>query len=72
MLYVSFLSRSMKSKEDDMAKIWRNRIEAGDQLFENCPDRYKPQVLVLMRKDVVDGVITKEQFEALTGQPYEA
>lgn len=54
-----------------MAKIWRNRIEAGDQLFENCPARYKPQVLELMRQDVADGVITAERFEELTGVPYE-
>lgn len=53
-----------------MAKIWRNRIEAGDQLFKDCPDRYKEQVLELMRQDVVDGVITKEQFEELTGEKY--
>ena len=54
-----------------MCKVWRNRIEAGDQLFENCPTRYKAGVLTLMRQDVVDGIITAEQFEALTGQPYE-
>lgn len=54
-----------------MIKIWRNRIEAGDQLFENCPQRYKAGVLELMRQDVADGVITAERFEELTGQPYE-
>ena len=54
-----------------IAKVWRNRIEAGDQLFENCPQMYKAQVLALMRQDVVDGIITAEQFEELTGQPYE-
>lgn len=54
-----------------MAKIWRNRIEAGDQLFENCPQRYQAQVLELMRQDVVNGIITAEQFEELTGIPYE-
>ena len=53
-----------------MAKIWRNRIEAGDQLFENCPARYQNQVLALMRQDVVDGIISVEQFEELTGEPY--
>lgn len=53
-----------------MAKIWRNRIEAGDQLFENCPQRYQSQVLALMKQDVVDGIITAEQFEELTGHPY--
>lgn len=54
-----------------MAKIWRNRIEAGDQLFENCPIRYRDAVLALMRQDVKDGVISAARFEALTGIPYE-
>lgn len=54
-----------------IAKIWRNRIEAGTQQFSDCPARYKAQVLTLMRQDVVDGIITAEQFEELTGQPYE-
>ena len=53
-----------------MAKIWRNRIIAGDQLFENCPQKYRNQVLELLRQDVADGVISAEQFEELTGQPY--
>ena len=54
-----------------IAKIWRNRIEAGTQQFENCPQRYQANVLTLMRQDVVDGIITAERFEELTGQPYE-
>lgn len=54
-----------------MAKIWRNRIEAGDQAFANCPSRYQLQVLNLMRMDVANGIITAEQFEELTGHPYE-
>lgn len=54
-----------------MAKIWRNRIIAGDQNFEHCPARYRTQVLALMRQDVVDGKISAERFEELTGQPYE-
>lgn len=53
-----------------MAKIQRNRIEAGDQLFENCPKRYQAQVLALMSQDVENGIITAEEFEELTGQPY--
>ena len=55
-----------------MAKIWRNRIEAGDQLFSNCPAKYKPGVLALMKQDVVDGIITEEQFKELTGEDYVA
>ena len=54
-----------------MAKIWRNRILAGDKEFSHCPQRYKAQVLALLRLDVQDGTITAEQFEELTGQPYE-
>lgn len=54
-----------------IAKIWRNRIEAETQKFDDCPTKYRAQVLALMRQDVVDGIITKEQFEELTGEPYE-
>ena len=54
-----------------MAKIWRNRIIAGDKTYDECPQRYKSQVLALLRQDVENGVITAEQFEELTGQPYE-
>jgi len=53
-----------------MAKIWRNQIEAGNVLYEDCPARYKPKVLELMRQDVEDGIITAERFEELTGEPY--
>ena len=54
-----------------MSKIWRNRIIAGDKTYQECPQRYKAQVLALVRLDVQDGTITAEQFEELTGQPYE-
>ena len=53
-----------------MAKIWRNRIEAGTQEFSKCPAKYRADVLALMRQDVEYGVITKDQFEILTGEAY--
>lgn len=53
-----------------MAKIWRNRIIAGDQRYSDCPAKYRAQVLTLLRADVENSVITAEQFEELTGQPY--
>lgn len=53
-----------------MAKIWRNRIIAGDKTYEECPTRYKAQVITLLRADVANGVITEEQFEEITGEPY--
>jgi len=54
-----------------IAKIWRNRIEAGTQSFSDCPEKYKDMVLDLMREDVQIGKITAEEFEALTGEPYD-
>ena len=54
-----------------IAKIWRNRIEAGTQSFTDCPEKYKAMVLQLMREDVASGKITAEEFEELTGEPYE-
>lgn len=54
-----------------IAKIWRNRIEAGTKKFADCPAKYQKDVLRLMRQDVIDGIITVEQFEELTGIPYE-
>lgn len=53
-----------------MAKIWRNRIIAGDKTYDECPKKYKPQVLELLRQDVENEVITAEEFEEITGQPY--
>ena len=55
-----------------MAKVWKNRIKAGTQEFDNCPQRYHEDVLTLMRQDVEDGVITAEQFKELTGVQYAA
>ena len=48
-----------------MAKIWRNRIEAGTQVFSDCPDKYKKDVLKYMQQDVEDGVITQEEYDKL-------
>ena len=53
-----------------MAKIWRNRLIAGTQVFENCPDKYKDAVIELLREDVLNGVITEERFKEITGMDY--
>lgn len=55
-----------------MAKIWRNRLIAGDQLFSNCPARYKEAVIELLKADVVKGTITAERYEEITGEAYTA
>lgn len=53
-----------------MAKIWRNRIEGRTQLFSECPERYKKDVLDLMIQDVADGIITEDVFFELTNMIY--
>ena len=53
-----------------MAKIWRNRLIAGTQKFDDCPEKYKADVVALLREDVANGVITAERFKEITGQDY--
>lgn len=53
-----------------MAKIWKKRIEAGTQKFSECPERYRAEVLELLRMDVESGIITAELFETYTGMKY--
>ena len=55
----------------EMANVWRNRIWAGTKTYQRCPDRYKADVLTLMREDVANGKHTVEEFEEKTGEPYE-
>lgn len=50
-----------------MAKIWRNRIIAGDKEYSACPERYRASVLDLLKADISSGVITQERFEEITG-----
>ena len=55
-----------------VAKIWRNRLiaEPPTQKFEDCPTKYQPMVISLLKEDVQNGVITAEKYEEITGQPY--
>lgn len=55
-----------------MAKIWRNRIIARTQLYENCPAKWQADVLVLLYDAVTTGEITAEEFEEFTGEVYAA
>ena len=54
-----------------MARIWKNRIVGETKTFEQCPDRYKDEVLELMREDVANGDLSADKFEELTGIKYE-
>ena len=53
-----------------MAKIWRNRIEAGTQFFSACPEKYKKDVLKLLQEDVKNNVITPERYKEISGEDY--
>lgn len=53
-----------------MAKIWRNRLIAGTQQFENCPEKYRAEVKALLRSDVEKGVISADRYEEITGEKY--
>jgi uncharacterized membrane protein len=48
-----------------MAKIWRNRLIAGTQVFSDCPAKYRDAVIALLTKDVQDGVITQERYDEI-------
>ncbi len=67
-----------------MVKIWRNRIEAGTQMLSHCPKKYRAGVIALIQEDledgsftiaelqglVEDGMMTYEEYEEITGEPY--
>lgn len=54
-----------------MAKIWRNRLEAGTQKWADCPDRYRDEVRELLKADVASGKITEERYREITGEDYD-
>ncbi len=69
-----------------MAKIWRNRIEAGTQLFGNCPAKYRADVIGLIREDIEEGKrftlndlkglvssgkMTEAEYKEITGEDYD-
>lgn len=54
-----------------MAKIWRNRIIAGDREYSAVPSSIKNDVLNLLKQDVANGVISAERFKEITGEDYD-
>lgn len=49
---------------------WRS-IKNGNRTYESIPASVKADVLYLAKTDVINGVITAEEFAQLIGQPYE-
>lgn len=50
-----------------MAKIWRNRLIAGTQVFSECPEQYRNDVIDLLKQEVAEGNIDAAKFEEITG-----
>lgn len=48
-----------------MAKIWRNRIEAGTQKLSDCPQRYRADVIALIQADLESGAFTENDLQHL-------
>lgn len=69
-----------------MAKIWRNRIEAGTQMLSHCPKKYRADVIILIQEDLLtgaftiadlkklveDGMMTEEEYTEITSEDYNA
>lgn len=53
-----------------MAKIWHNRILAGTRTYGEVPMTWKGEVRALFRLDVLNGLITTQEYERYTGEPY--
>lgn len=50
---------------------WR-KVKSGERTYESVPTSKAGEVLELAKTDVVNGVISAEDFEGLIGIPYEA
>jgi len=55
-----------------MDRIWANRLEAGAKAWTDVPEKRRESVKVILREDVVKHIITPEQYERITGEPYVA
>lgn len=50
---------------------WR-LIKKGDRTFESVPASVKDDVRYLAKTDVVNGIISAEDYEHIIGEPYVA
>ena len=48
-----------------MAKIWARRLEAGTQIFSDCPEKYRDDVIAILQRDVTLGIITQEDYDRI-------
>lgn len=68
-----------------MIKIWRNRIEAGTKKLTDCPVKYRAGVIEYIQADLESGeytddqlralvaseMMTADEYEEITGEPYD-
>lgn len=54
-----------------MNEIWVNRLIAGTRLFSEVPVSRKVAVKTILIDKVIHQVISKEQYENITNEPYE-
>lgn len=50
-----------------MAKIWTNRLIAGDKLWAEVPEARRASVVAELRRRVQSGEITQERMDAIVG-----
>ena len=57
-----------------MARIWANRLEAGDYNWDDVPKKRRADVKAILKEDVASGHndMTAERYEEITGEKYKA
>ena len=55
-----------------MAKIYWRTIKRGTRKFEDCPANLQAEIKELAKQDVVEGVITAEEYAKFIGEEYVA
>ena len=55
-----------------MAKIYADLLVAGARTWASVPAQIKEAVRVILKQYVVDGKITAERYEEITGEAYTA
>ena len=50
-----------------MNRIWANRLEAGTQIWANCPPSRHDAVQAILLEDVENNIITQEKYNEILG-----
>ena len=53
-----------------MNEIWANRLIAGTKTWAEMPASRRSAVKAILAQRVEDGEITADQYEEITGEPY--